>query len=85
MLLAVVRKSRCDITEENVYTLQLLQLLKDIENYSELTKEETKDKLSNYSFSKSIIKEKVDNYLPLFPDKIYRCIYEFELSDIFLK
>ena len=79
----IVRKSRCEITEENVYTLQFLELLKDIETYSELTKEETKDKLLSYIFSKSITKEKVDNYLPLFPDKIYKSIYEMGLSNVF--
>ena len=79
----IVRKSRCEITEDNVYTLQFLELLKDIETYSELTKEETKDKLSDYIFSKSITKEKVDNYLSLFPDKIYKSIYEMGLSNVF--
>ena len=79
----IVRKSRCEITEDNVYTLQFLELLKDIETYSELTKEETKDKLSDYIFSKSITKEKVDNYLSLFPDKIYKSIYEMGISNVF--
>ena len=79
----IIRKARTEINEENVYTLQFLELLKDIETYSELTKEETKDKLSNYIFSKSITKEKVDNYLPLFPDKIYKSIYEMGLSNVF--
>ena len=79
----IVRKSRCEITEDNVYTLQFLELLKDIETYSELTKEETKYKLSDYIFSKSITKEKVDNYLSLFPGKIYKSIYEMGLSNVF--
>ena len=79
----IVRKSRCKINEENVYTLQFLELLKDIETYSELPKEETKNKLSEYIFSKSITKEKVDNYLSLFPDKIYKSIYEMGLSNVF--
>jgi len=79
----IVRKARTEVTKENVYTLQFLELLKDIETYSELTKEETKDKLVDYIFSKSITKEKVDNYLSLFPDKIYKSIYEMELSNVF--
>lgn len=79
----IVRKSRCKITEENVYILQFLELLKDIETYSELTKEETKGKLSDYIFSRSITKEKVDNYLSLFPDKIYKSIYEMGLNNVF--
>ena len=79
----IVRKARCEITEENVYTLQFLELLKDIDTYSELPKEETKNKLSEYIFSKSITKEKVDNYLSLFPDKIYKSIYEMGLSNVF--
>ena len=79
----IVRKSRCEITEENVYTLQFLELLKDVEIYSELTKEETEKKLTEYIFAKSITKEKVDNYLSLFPDKIYKSIYEMGLSNVF--
>ena len=79
----IVRKSRCEITEENVYTLQFLELLKDVEIYSELTKEETGKKLTEYIFAKSITKEKVDNYLSLFPDKIYKSIYEMGLSNVF--
>ncbi len=79
----IVRKSRCEITEENVFTLQFLELLKDIETYSELSKEETKDKLFSYISGKSITKENVDNYLPLFPDKIYKSIYEMGLANVF--
>lgn len=79
----VVRKSRCEITEENVCMLQFLELLKDIEIYSELTKEETKAKLSAYVFNKSITKEKVDTYLSLFRDKVYKSIYEMGLSNVF--
>lgn len=81
----IVRKSRCEITEENVYTLQFLELLKDVEIYSELTKEETGKKLTDYIFAKSITKEKVDNYLSLFPDKIYKSIYEMGLSNVFAR
>ena len=79
----IVRKARCKITEENVYTLQFLELLKDIDAYSELPKEETKNKLSEYIFSKSITKEKVDNYLSLVPDKIYKSIFDIVLPKFF--
>ncbi|MBQ4517628.1 MAG: hypothetical protein II997_03470 [Clostridia bacterium] len=79
----IIRKARTEITEDNVYTLQLLELLKDIETYSELSKEETKDKLVDYIFSKSITKDKFDSYLSLFPDKIYKSIYEMGLSNVF--
>lgn len=79
----IVRKARCEINEDNVYTLQFLELLKDIETYSELPKEETRNKLSEYILSKSITKEKIDTYLYLFPDKIYKSIYEMGLSNVF--
>lgn len=66
-----------------MFTLQFLELLKDIETYSEFSKEESKEKLSNYIFIKSITKEMIDNYLSFFPDKIYKSIYEMELSNVF--
>ena len=74
--------SDIDIGLSEVNKRRQFKLLTDS---GKLIKEEPKDKLSNYIFSKSITKEKVDNYLSLFPDKIYKYIYEFELSDIFLK
>lgn len=79
----VLRKSRTQINEDNVKVLQLLDLLKDIEMYAELRGEEIKECLSNYIYNNKITKEVVDMYLPLFPDKIYKSIYETGIINVF--
>lgn len=79
----VIRKSRTQVTEENVKVLQFLDLLKDIEMYAELKGEEIKECLTNYICNNQITKEMVDIYLPLFPDKIYKSIYETGISNVF--
>ena len=79
----VLRKSRTKITKDNVKVLQFLDLLKDIEMYSELDGDEKKECLSQYILNNNITKEAVDAYLPLFPDKIYKSIYETGISNVF--
>lgn len=79
----VLRKSRAQITQENVKVLQLLDLLKDIDMYAEIKGEEIQECLTNYINSNNISKEIVDMYLPLFPDKIYKAIYETGISNVF--
>ena len=48
----------------------------DIGMYSELDGDETKECLYQYILNNNITKATVDAYLPLFPDKIYKSIYE---------
>ncbi len=79
----IVRKPRCEIKKENVDALQFLELLKDIETYTELDKNETGRILAQYVASKNITKEKIDCYLSLYPDKIYKSIYEMGLTNVF--
>lgn len=78
----IIRKSRTQITEDNVKVLQLLDLLKDVELYTELKGEEIKECFSRYIYSNNITKEMVDMYLPLFPGKIYKSIYETGISNV---
>ena len=79
----VVRKSRTEITDQNVKTLQLLDLLKDLDMYSEMTNDEIRQCLSRYINSNNIRKSDIDKYLPLYPDKIYKSIYETGLTNVF--
>ena len=79
----VIRKARTQITETNVKVLQLLDLLKDIEMYSELDRDELRECLLKYITSNKITKALVDMYLPLFPDKIYKSIYETRIINVF--
>ena len=79
----VIRKARTQITESNVKVLQLLDLLKDIEMYSELDRDELRACLLKHISSNKITKALVDMYLPLFPDKIYKSMYETRIINVF--
>lgn len=78
----VLRKSRTQITKENVKTLQILDLLKDVETYCEIGKEEAKKLVCEYIKNNGIKKADFDMYLPLFPDKVYKAIYEMEIGNV---
>ena len=72
----IVYKPVVKINDENASTLQFLDLMTTIDKYSEITGDEFKNKLNNY-----VEKEKVDfslvkKYLALFPDRVYRNLYE---------
>lgn len=72
----IVYKPVTKINDENASTLQFLDLMTTIDKYSEVTGDEFKNKLNNY-----VEKEKVDfslvkKYLALFPDRVYRNLYE---------
>ena len=71
----IIRKARTEITEDNVRVLQFMDLLKDIVQYTELDGKELTDCLARYVKRFNITKAEIDNYLPLYPDKIYKSIY----------
>ena len=75
----VVRNARTEITEDNVRVLHFMDLLKDIDQYTELEGKELTDCLSRYIRSFNITKSEMDKYLPLYPDKIYKSIYKTEI------
>lgn len=79
----VVRKSRTEITEDNARILQFMDLLKDMERYSELDSNELTECLARYVRKFNITKAQVDKYLPLYPDRIYKSIYETGLINVF--
>lgn len=78
-----VRRARIPVTTENCKTLQLLELLKDIEQYSDGTPEEVRHRLVQYINAAAIAKQDVDRYIEKFPIKIYKSIYEMRLEHVF--
>ncbi len=72
----VVYKPLAVVTETNKSALQFLDLMSMIDKYSKLKGIELASKLKKYiQFNKldfSVVKE----YLPLYPDKVYRNIYD---------
>lgn len=79
----VLRKSRITITEQNYRILQLLDLLKDIELYSDPDKPETISRIQQYILDEKITKKDVDQYVGSYPDRIYKTIYNMRLYNVF--
>lgn len=71
----IVYKPTIEITENNINELEFMSLMTDIDYYSEISGDELKMKLREYVNKKSIDFNIVKNYLPLFPDKIYKNLY----------
>ena len=79
----LLRKARTKITNENYVVLQLLELLKDLEQYYDIEFDEVCARLSRYVKDEKITKEDVDKYIVDFPDKIYKNIYRTGLYNVF--
>lgn len=75
----VLRKPRVKVTESNARVLQLLDLLKDIREYVDDEIEDAADKIVKYMKSENITKERIDEYISLYPDRIYKNLYEMGL------
>lgn len=72
----IVYKPVTKINDENASTLQFLDLMTTIDKYSEVTGDEFKNKLNNYVEKEKIDFSLVKKYLALFPDRVYRNLYE---------
>lgn len=78
-----VRRSRVPVTGKNYKVLQLLELLKDIDEYADEDNENVQEQLFAYIRKNRISREQVDQYLEYFPMKIYKSIYEMRLEHVF--
>ena len=72
----IVYKPLTDVTEENRSAMQFLDLMFVIDKYSEISGEELVVKLKKYVASIKLDFAVVKKYLPLYPDKVYRNIYD---------
>ena len=72
----VVYKPVAYINEENKTALQFLDLMSVIDKYSEISGAELVNKLKKYVETVGIDFSIVKKYLPLYPDRVYRNIYE---------
>lgn len=79
----ILRKPRTTITKQNYRILQFLDLLKDIEVYADNPESDVALQLASYIQAENIKQSEVDQYLPLYPDKIYRNLYEMRLYNAF--
>lgn len=72
----IVYKPVAEITEKNKSSLQFLDLMTSIDKYSEIRGKELKKKLKEYVNNASVDFNVVKKYLELYPDKVYKNIYE---------
>lgn len=78
-LRVILRKPYCEINEKNVAILQFLDLLKEIVDISEVDGEELTNRLIGYMKKKSIGFESMRTFLPYYPERIYKNMYEVGL------
>lgn len=72
----IVYKPVTDVTDENKASLQFLDFMSTIDKYSELSGEELKSKLREFVSVIGVDFEQVKRYISLFPDRVYRNIYQ---------
>lgn len=72
----IVYKPVTEINEKNKSALQFLDLMSVIDKYSEVTGRELAAKLKKYVDAVKVDYSVVKEILPLYPDKVYRNIYE---------
>jgi len=72
----IVYKPVIDVSDENRASLQFLDLMSTIDKYSELSGEELTRKLKEFVSIIGVDFEQVKRYISLFPDRVYRNIYQ---------
>ncbi|WP_295055542.1 DUF6088 family protein [uncultured Fibrobacter sp.] len=79
-----IRRAKIAITKENRNVLQLLDLLKDVEEYTDYCcEEEAPDIIRRHILRNKILRADVDKYIENFPLKTYKYIYDLKLYDVF--
>lgn len=79
----ILRKPKAVVTKDNCNVLQLLDLLKDVELYADEENDDTRELVVKYIRDNSITMEKLDQYISLYPDKVYKNLYEMRLYYVF--
>ena len=77
-----VRKPVVPITKENVYVLQMLELLKNLDAYLDYSYAEAKDKFAEYISVHGIKRSDVDCYIRNYPVSTFKYYYELELDHV---
>lgn len=78
-----IRRAKIAVTKENRNVLQLLDLLKDVEEYTDYCcEEEAPDIIRKHILRNKILRADVDKYIENFPLKTYKYIYDLRLYDV---
>jgi len=78
-----IRRANVAVTKENRNVLQLLDLLKDVEEYTDYCcEDEAPDIIRRHILRNKILRADVDKYIENFPLKTYKYIYDLRLYDV---
>ncbi|MCB6621511.1 DUF6088 family protein [Mediterraneibacter sp. 210702-DFI.5.30] len=72
----IVRKPKVPVTEKNYKVLQFLDMLKDVEVYSEVTGKQLQDQLYRYMDDANLSISEMEPYFSYYPDKLYKNLVE---------
>ena len=72
----IVRKPKVPVTESNYKELQFLDLLKDVDVYSEITGKPLQERLYQYMSDASLSLSEMEPYFSYYPDKLYKNLVE---------
>lgn len=72
----IIRRPSVEINEENVFTLELLDSLKDIDKYAEEDLDVCGDILTYFATQHKITKVMIDQVIENYPLKVYKAIYD---------
>lgn len=75
-----VKKPIVQITKENVYVLQMLELLKNLDAYLDYSYEEAREKFAEYISVHGIKRSDVDMYIRKYPVATFKYYYELRLD-----
>ena len=75
----ILKRPYVAIDDQNVNTLQFLDLLKEVVDISELDGTELTERLLDYMKKKKIGFESMGKYLSYYPDRIFKNMYEVGL------
>lgn len=76
----IVRKAGITVTEDNHKVLQLLDILKNLDTYTEEDNERTAERLAEYVRQCNLKRADIDKYISSYPDSTYRYFYEMGLE-----
>lgn len=77
-----VRRPVVPVTKENVYVLQMLELLKNLDVYLDYSYEVARDKFAEYITVHGIKRSDVNLYIRKYPVIIFKYYYELELDHV---
>lgn len=72
----IVRKPKVPVTEKNYKVLQFLDMLKDVDLYSEVTGKQLQDRLYCYMDDTNLSISEMEPYFSYYPDKLYKNLVE---------